>query len=78
MKTRVAICGMLPGRKRGIVREAWRADCPSRKPSCAVPAGTGEGISARIHTANSQRDNAEEGHTEKRSQTQRKFVGSED
>jgi len=60
-KLRVAICGMLSGRKRRIAREACRADCPSWKPCGVVPAGTGEGISARIHAANSQGDKAEEG-----------------
>jgi len=43
------------------VREACRAGSPSREPCCVVPAGTGEGISARIHAANSQGDRAEEG-----------------
>ena len=43
------------------MREACRAGSPSREPCCVVPAGTGEGISARIHAANSQGDRAKEG-----------------
>jgi len=49
----VAQCGMLSGRKQRIARDACRADSPSREPCCVVPAGTREGISARIHAANS-------------------------
>ena len=60
-KLRVAICGMLSGRKWRITREECNADSPSREPCYVVPAGTGEGISARIHAANSQGDRAEEG-----------------
>ena len=60
-KPRVAIYGMLSGRKRRIAREASRADCPNLEPCFVVPAGTGEGISARIHTANSQGGKTEEG-----------------
>jgi len=60
-KPRVVICWMLSGRKRRIAREACRADSPSWKPCCVGPVGTGEGISARIHAANSQGDRAEEG-----------------
>ena len=48
----MAICEMLSGRKQRIVREACRADSPSREPCCVVPAGTREGISERLHAAN--------------------------
>jgi len=60
-KPRVAICAMLSGRKRRIEREASRADCPNLEPCCVVPAGTGEGISTRIHAENFQGGKAEEG-----------------
>ena len=59
--TPVAICGRLSGRRRWIVREACRAGSLRREPCCKIPAGAGEGISARIHAANSQGDRAKEG-----------------
>ena len=37
------------------------ANSPSRDPYCVIPTGAGEGISARIHAANSQGDWAKKG-----------------
>jgi len=64
---------MLSGRKQRIVREACRADSPSREPCCVVPAGTREGISESIHAANFTGRQGRGG-SQKRWQTQRKFV----
>ena len=67
---RVAISGTLSGRKRRIVRDACRADSQSLELCCIAPAGTGEGISARIHGANSHGDKAEEGRRSARRQNE--------
>jgi len=57
------IPGSTPGRYNLQIKitSVCRADSPNQEPCYVFPAGTGEGISARIHAANSQGDRAEEG-----------------
>ena len=49
---------MLSGNKWRIVRDmcTGRAGSSSREPCYLIPAGTGEGISTRVHAAKSQGD----------------------
>jgi len=63
------MCRMLSGRKRWIVQEVCRAASPSWEPCCVIPSGTGEGRSARVNAANSQRDRAKEGRRSARRQS---------